>query len=87
METSFTDRKRVRKNFGRIEEVTPMPNLIEVQKRSFDQFLNPKANEETRLASGLESALQSVFPIADFSSTASLEYVHYTLEAPKYDVE
>ncbi len=87
METSFTDRKRVRKNFGRIEEVTPMPNLIEVQKRSFDQFLNPKGNEETRLASGLESVLQSVFPISDFSNTASLEYVRYALEAPKYDVE
>ena len=87
METSFTDRKRVRKNFGRIEEVTAMPNLIEVQKRSFDQFLNPHANEETRLASGLESVLQSVFPISDFSNTASLEYVRYALEAPKYDVE
>ncbi len=87
METSFTDRKRVRKNFGRIEAVTAMPNLIEVQKRSFDQFLNPKGSEELRLASGLESVLQSVFPIADFSNTASLEYVRYALEAPKYDVE
>ncbi|MCZ6603994.1 MAG: DNA-directed RNA polymerase subunit beta, partial [Alphaproteobacteria bacterium] len=87
METSFTDRKRVRKNFGLIEAATAMPNLIAVQKRSFDQFLNPKGSEETRLASGLESALQSVFPISDFSNSASLEYVRYTLEAPKYVVE
>jgi DNA-directed RNA polymerase subunit beta len=87
METSFTDRKRVRKNFGRIKEVTAMPNLIEVQKRSYDQFLNPEASEEQRLASGLESVLRSVFPISDFSNTASLEYVRYTLEGPKYDVE
>ena len=87
METSFTDRKRVRKNFGRIEEVAKMPNLIEVQKLSYDRFLNPHASETERLASGLESVLHSVFPISDFSNTASLEYVRYALEAPKYDVE
>lgn len=87
MATSFTGRKRVRKNFGHIAEVSAMPNLIEVQRRSYDQFLNPSATAEERLDSGLESVLKSVFPISDFSGTASLEYVSYELEAPKYDVE
>ncbi len=87
MATSFTGRKRVRKHFGRISEVTQMPNLIEVQRRSYDQFFKPGATEEERLKSGLESVLKSVFPIQDFSGTSSLEYVKYELEEPKYDVE
>ncbi|WP_308909484.1 DNA-directed RNA polymerase subunit beta [Pseudokordiimonas caeni] len=87
MATSFTGRKRVRKDFGRIAEVTRMPNLIEVQKQSYDQFFKPGATEEERLGSGLEKVLRSVFPIQDFSSTASLEYVKYELEDPKYDVD
>jgi len=87
MATSFTGRKRVRKNFGRIEEVCEMPNLIEVQRASYEQFFKPGATEQERLESGLESVLKSVFPIEDFSRTASLEYVKYELEDPKYDVE
>ncbi|WP_262689428.1 DNA-directed RNA polymerase subunit beta [Kordiimonas aestuarii] len=87
MATSFTGRKRVRKDFGHISEVTQMPNLIEVQRRSYDQFFKPGANEEERLSSGLEKVLKSVFPIQDFSATSSLEYVKYELEEPKYDVE
>ncbi|MCJ9430791.1 DNA-directed RNA polymerase subunit beta [Kordiimonas marina] len=87
MATSFTGRKRVRKDFGRISEVTQMPNLIEVQRRSYDQFFRPGATEEERLKSGLEKVLKSVFPIQDFSATSSLEYVKYELEEPKYDVE
>ncbi|MBK5912623.1 DNA-directed RNA polymerase subunit beta [Rhodothalassium salexigens] len=87
MAISFTGRKRVRRNFGRIEEVTKMPNLIEVQRASYDQFLKPHPSEEERLASGLEETFRSVFPITDFSNTASLEYVRYELEDPKYDVE
>jgi len=87
MATSFTGRKRVRKDFGHISEVTQMPNLIEVQRRSYDQFFKPGATEEERLTSGLEKVLKSVFPIQDFSATSSLEYVRYELEAPKYDVE
>ncbi|WP_417466274.1 DNA-directed RNA polymerase subunit beta [Kordiimonas sp.] len=87
MATSFTGRKRVRKDFGRISEVTQMPNLIEVQRRSYDQFFKPGATEEERLNSGLEKVLKSVFPIQDFSATSSLEYVKYELEEPKYDVE
>ena len=87
MATSFTGRKRVRKNFGRIAEVSEMPNLIEVQRASYDRFFKTAASEEEREASGLERVFQSVFPISDFSSTASLEYVRYQLEEPKYDVE
>jgi len=87
MATSFTSRKRVRKDFGHIAEVTQMPNLIEVQRRSYDQFFRAGSSEEERLASGLERVLKSVFPIQDFANTASLEYVKYELEAPKFDVE
>ncbi|GAB4122759.1 MAG: DNA-directed RNA polymerase subunit beta [Rhodothalassiaceae bacterium] len=87
MATSFTGRKRVRKTYGHIAEVTEMPNLIEVQRASYDQFFKPGATEEERLQSGLENVLRSVFPISDFSNTASLEYVKYELEEPKYDVE
>jgi len=87
MATSFTGRKRVRKDFGNISEVTQMPNLIEVQRRSYDQFFRAGSDEEERLASGLERVLKSVFPIQDFANTASLEYVKYELEAPKFDVE
>jgi len=87
MATSFTGRKRVRKDFGRINAVSEMPNLIEVQRQSYDQFFRAGADEEERLNSGLERVLKSVFPIQDFSNTASLEYVRYELEAPKYDVE
>ncbi len=87
MATSFTGRKRIRKSFGHIAEVIPMPNLIEVQRTSYDRFLRPGASEEERRASGLERVFQSVFPIEDFARTASLEYVRYTLEEPKYDVD
>ncbi|MBL4639535.1 MAG: DNA-directed RNA polymerase subunit beta [Kordiimonadaceae bacterium] len=87
MATSFTGRKRVRKDFGHISEVTQMPNLIEVQRRSYDQFFRAGCDEEERLASGLERVLKSVFPIQDFAGTASLEYVRYELEPPKFDVE
>ncbi len=87
MATSFTGRKRVRKNFGKIESVTEMPNLIEVQRDSYDQFVKLGSTEDEKKVSGLESVLQSVFPIQDFSGTSSLEYVKYDIEKPKYDVE
>ncbi|MFZ5608374.1 MAG: DNA-directed RNA polymerase subunit beta [Pseudomonadota bacterium] len=81
--TSYTSRKRVRKNFGSIREVVTMPNLIEVQRESYDQFLYPGEWGE----SGLERVLKSVFPVSDFSNTSELHYVKYALEEPKYDVE
>jgi DNA-directed RNA polymerase subunit beta len=87
MSLSFTGRKRVRKSFGRISEVAAMPNLIEVQKSSYDQFLQSEGTEQSRAESGLHSVFESVFPIRDFSETAELHYVKYDLEEPKYDVE
>ena len=87
MTISFTSRKRVRRNFGMAQKVTDMPNLIEVQRNSYDKFVKLKPTEEERLASGLENVLQSVFPIQDFAGTSTLEYVRYDLEKPKYDVD
>ncbi len=87
MTRSFTGRKRIRKNFGRIAEVSEMPNLIEVQKTSYDQFLQMEIKPTDRRYCGLQEAFKSVFPITDFSERATLEFVDYELEEPKYDVE
>ncbi len=87
MAQSFTGRKRIRKNFGRILEVAPMPNLIEVQMSSYDQFLNSTTLEGERADVGITEVFKSVFPIRDFSEKAQLEFVEYELEEPKYDVE
>ena len=87
MTLSFTGRKRLRKLFGHMVEVAEMPNLIEVQKTSYDQFLQVEKPEAGRLDMGLETVFKSVFPISDFSETSLLEYVDYHFEDPKYDVE
>src|SRR6201747_1006064 len=84
---TFTGRKRVRKFFGHIREVAEMPNLIEVQKASYDQFLLVDMPEGGRPDEGLQSVFRSVFPISDFSNTALLEFVKYEFEQPKYDVD
>ncbi|MEE8145411.1 MAG: DNA-directed RNA polymerase subunit beta, partial [Kiloniellales bacterium] len=87
MTKSFTGRKRIRRTFGRIAEVTQMPNLIEVQKTSYDQFLQMGIKLEDRERVGLQEVFVSVFPIRDFAERAELQFVHYELEEPKYDVE
>jgi len=87
MAQSFTGRKRIRKNFGRILEVAPMPNLIEVQMSSYEQFLKSTTLEGERADVGLTEVFKSVFPIRDFAEKAQLEFVDYELEEPKYDVE
>jgi len=87
MANTFTGRKRIRKSFGRINEVAPMPNLIEVQKSSYDSFLQMNVPPEMRAQLGLQEVFKSVFPIKDFSERAQLEFVRYELEIPKYDVE
>ena len=87
MSKSFTGRKWIRKNFGRIPSVAPMPNLIEVQKSSYDTFLRTGATAAEREVSGLQEVFKSVFPIKDFSGKGELEFVSYELEEPKYDVE
>jgi len=84
---TFNGRKRIRKFFGHIREVAEMPNLIEVQKASYDQFLLIDEPEGGRPDEGLQSVFKSVFPIADFSNTSLLEFVKYEFEPPKYDVD
>src|SRR5512132_1153888 len=84
---TFTGRKRVRKFFGHIKEVAEMPNLIEVQKASYDQFLMVEEPQGGRLDEGLQAVFRSVFPISDFSGTSMLEFVRYEFEQPKYDVD
>ncbi len=84
---SFTGRKRIRKSFGRIPEVAPMPNLIDVQRASYEAFLQMIVNPDNRTNSGLQEVFKSVFPIDDFAGRGRLEFVHYELEDPKYDVE
>jgi len=79
--------KRYRKFFGHITEVAEMPNLIEVQKQSYDQFLMVEEPEGGRGDEGLQSVFRSVFPIRDFGERAQLEFVRYAFEAPKYDVD
>ncbi|HEX7877719.1 MAG TPA: DNA-directed RNA polymerase subunit beta, partial [Sphingobium sp.] len=78
-------KKRIRKVFGDIHEVVQMPNLIEVQRESYEQFL--RSDPSVGYVSGLEKTLRSVFPIRDFAGTAEMDFVHYELEEPKYDVE
>ncbi|MTI15699.1 DNA-directed RNA polymerase subunit beta [Rhodobacteraceae bacterium RKSG542] len=87
MTQTFNGRKKVRKYFGSIRDVAAMPNLIEVQKASYDQFLQVGKPEDGRVDEGLEAVFKSVFPISDFAGTALLEYVDYEFEAPKYDVD
>ena len=84
---TFTGRKRIRKFFGHIKEIAAMPNLIEVQKASYDQFLIVDEPKGGRPDEGLQSVFKSVFPISDFASTSLLEFVKYEFEAPKYDVD
>ncbi len=87
MTQTFTGRRRVRKFFGSIREVAEMPNLIEVQKASYDQFLLVDEPEGGRPDEGLQAVFKSVFPISDFSNTALLEFVRYDFDPPKYDVD
>ena len=87
MAHTFTGKKRIRKSFGRIPEAVTMPNLIEVQRSSYEQFLQRDVRPAERNGDGLEAVFKSVFPIKDFNERAVLEYVSYEFEDPKYDVE
>ena len=84
---SFTGSKRIRKSFGRLPEVAPMPNLIDVQRASYEAFLQMGVDPDVRLHAGLQEVFRSVFPIDDFGGRGRLEFVQYELEEPKYDVE
>ncbi|TMA33089.1 MAG: DNA-directed RNA polymerase subunit beta, partial [Deltaproteobacteria bacterium] len=78
---------RARRTFGRIKKIIDIPNLIEIQRRSYEEFLQKDVTPEQRKDQGLQAVFKSVFPIKDFNETASLEFVSYTLSEPKYDVE
>tara|TARA_A200000113_G_scaffold176422_1_gene161764 strand:- start:203 stop:4408 length:4206 start_codon:yes stop_codon:yes gene_type:complete len=79
--------KKIRKSFGKIPLVTNLPNLVEVQKRSYDNFLQLRTDPEKRENIGLHSIFKSVFPIHDYTERATVDYVSYNLGVPKYDVE
>ena len=85
--STLDSRKRVRRTFGHLEEITPMPNLIDVQRSSYDTFLQMDIPVNERGDHGLQETFKSVFPIEDFAGRAKLEFVSYDLETPKYDVE
>ncbi len=87
MASTFLGQKRLRKYYGKIREVLEMPNLIEVQKSSYDLFLRSGDSDTPLDGEGIKGVFQSVFPIKDFNETAVLEFVKYELEKPKYDVE
>jgi DNA-directed RNA polymerase subunit beta len=78
---------RVRKSFAKLEKVIDIPNLIDIQKRSYDKFLQSTLAPDAREDVGIQGVFKSVFPIKDFSETSSLEFVSYNLEKPKYDVD
>ena len=78
---------RARKSFAKLKQVIEIPNLIDIQKRSYDKFLQIDIPIEKREDIGLQGVFKSVFPIKDFSETSSLEFVSYNLEKPKYDVD
>ena len=84
---SYTGRKRIRRSFGKIPEVCEMPNLIEVQRNSYEKFLQRDVAPQNRVVEGLQEVFSSVFPIRDFAGRAEIDFVKYELEEPKYDVE
>jgi DNA-directed RNA polymerase subunit beta len=87
MAPSYVGQKRIRKMFGKIREVLEMPNLIEIQRSSYDLFLRSGDAEKPLDGEGIMGVFQSVFPIKDFNETATLEFVKYELEKPKYDID
>jgi DNA-directed RNA polymerase subunit beta len=85
MQISFTEKKNIRKNFGKLKESLSIPNLIEVQKNSYDELTNFVKDAE--ITKGFDRVFKSIFPIEDLNDKATLEYVSYRLEKPKFDVE
>jgi DNA-directed RNA polymerase subunit beta len=88
MELSFTQKKSIRKNFGKLIEGLSIPNLIEVQKNSYNEFLNSKtlSDQNLELTKGINKVFKSIFPIEDGSDKSTVEYISYKLEKPKFDV-
>ena len=86
MDLSFTEKKNIRKNFGKLKETLSIPNLIEVQKESYNQLTDHSSNTDV-LPKGLARVFKSIFPINDLNEKATLEYVTFKLEKPKFDTE
>jgi DNA-directed RNA polymerase subunit beta len=88
MQLSFTQKKHIRKNFGKLAEGLSIPNLIEVQKNSYNEFLESKSlNQQlSELSKGIDKVFKSIFPIEDGNDKSTLEYISYKLEKPKFDV-
>ena len=78
---------RLRNTYSRIEEIADIPHLLAIQKQSYERFLQAGVDPEKRQDLGLEKVFRSVFPVSDYNNTATLEYVHYALGEPKYDVD
>ena len=87
MASAIQNNFRARKSFAKLKQVIEIPNLIDIQKRSYDKFLQMDVPLDRREDVGLQGVFKSVFPIKDFSETSSLEFVSYNLEKPKYDVD
>jgi DNA-directed RNA polymerase subunit beta len=81
------DNFRPRRNFGKIKKVVQIPNLIEIQRRSYDEFLQKDFASDQRKDVGLQAVFKSVFPIKDFNDTAELDFVGYSIGEPKFDIE
>ncbi|MBI4515073.1 MAG: DNA-directed RNA polymerase subunit beta [Deltaproteobacteria bacterium] len=87
MSSQIPNNLRFRRNFGKIKKIVDIPNLIEIQKRSYEEFLQRNVPPSERQDHGLQGVFKSVFPIKDFNETASLEFVSYSLGEPKYSVD
>ena len=87
MAYSFTEKKRIRKDFGKRSSILEVPFLLATQIESYRGFLQADKAPDEREALGLHAAFKSVFPISDFSGRSTLEFVHYEFEPPKYDVD
>jgi DNA-directed RNA polymerase subunit beta len=87
MQLSFTEKKNIRKSFGKLAETLSIPNLIEVQKNSYKQLTDFNTDSTSDLTKGFDRVFKSIFPIEDLNDRATLEYVSYKLEKPKFDTE
>ena len=87
MSYSYTEKRRIRKNFGRLPKVMELPKLIETQLESYSQFLQQHVEAGARENQGLEEVFQTLFPITSVSGNAALEYVSYELGKPGYTVQ
>ena len=87
MASLIQDNFRMRKSFAKIHSLIDIPNLIDIQKRSYDKFLQLGVDPMQREDSGLQAVFGRIFPIKDFNDTASLDFVKYEIDAPKYDVD